>query len=170
MDLHAIKPILFVCLSLVSGESFADSSLESKMPDKIEVSQIRSELTDKFPKIEPEGNRISALKRYRSALELFRVGPLESVNERIAEYCSDLEEYEKLVRKTLNMGDVAKNLASKLIDRALKEREKCVYENYNTSPFFKVYDDFLGIYKRRSIESYEELSSCYSNDTCRLSS
>lgn len=136
-------------------------------PNILSLSDERTKLFDTFPEVDRNQKRLYGLRDFRRKLELFRIGPLENLNSKIRQLCKEIDNYEiRNIRKYDN-GEISKNKFTTGTEKIATERAKCLYKNYNESPYFKIYDNFLKLYRKEEKRSKFLLNECYSKDSCR---
>ncbi len=164
------RKLIFAALTVLPMASFAESHEDFGFPSGIDLETTRSLLGEAFPVMETTDNsgRLDALIAYRRALELYRAIHLEGYNSRILDICRELNRVERRVSAASNRGDLAPNVKDVLDRRIAEERSLCDAENAESSRYYKLYSDFLAIYRAESLQSAKELERCYASDPCRL--
>lgn len=127
----------------------------------------RSLFYETFPKVDRDLPKLDGLLQYLSELELFRIGKLEGFNAKIKRICESLKAVERQVNLSFADGDLSRNEKENYDRRIASEREKCLVSNKENSPYWALYDDFLGLYQKEANASIRERERCYINDDCR---
>lgn len=159
--------VLLAGFSLGTG-AFAQEGDDFGFPVPINVQTQRQLLSEAFPQVDNSLKKLDSLIKYRRDLELYRVTYLEAFNESIDQICRDLLIVETRVNAAAGRGDLSPNEKSNYDYRIAEERGQCSVSNKSSSRYYRLYDQFMGLYRDEAASSRDRLNSCYASDPCRL--
>ncbi|MFN8679657.1 hypothetical protein ACDP63_00690 [Paracoccus sp. P2] len=159
---------VLLAVSFLGTGAFAQDGDEFGFPVPIDVQTRRQLLSEAFPQVDNSLKKLDSLIRYRRDLELYRVTHLEAFNEAIEQICRDLLIVEARVSAAAGRGDLSPNEKGNYDRRIAEERGQCSVSNKASSRYYRLYDQFMGIYRDEAASSRDRLHSCYASDPCRL--
>ncbi|QFG35089.1 hypothetical protein BDE18_3586 [Paracoccus pantotrophus] len=159
---------VLLAVSFLGTGAFAQDGDDFGFPVPIDVQTRRQLLSEAFPQVDNSLKKLDSLIRYRRDLELYRVTHLEAFNEAIEQICRDLLIVEARVSAAAGRGDLSPNEKGNYDRRIAEERGQCSVSNKASSRYYRLYDQFMGIYRDEAASSRDRLHSCYASDPCRL--
>ena len=159
--------IAILCLCMSVTPSFADVSIDALvLPIGIDLGAKRLEFSEKLPNLEDSNSR-SSISRYRQELERFNTFHIQGFREEINKVCETMNEFERRMNKAWSEGEISASDKRNFDQQILEERQKCQDRFYDESPYFKLYDEMINLYRAEAERSETVLSVCTSNDFCR---
>lgn len=158
---------VLVVLALSSSPVRADGfSIDSSMLPPIDMAVKRDEMLARLPILDSPDSK-KAISSYRQTLERFNTIVIQGFRAQITARCEAANEFERKSNRSWADGNISKNQKRDIDEQIASERSRCSDRNRTTSPYFKLYDEIVEIYRSMADDSEEVLSACLSNDVCR---
>lgn len=170
--LHLVFWFFAVGAAHADGDSpmlLASASVPGSFPNRLDVAAERKQLNELFPVMQIGGSikRRDAIEDYRRRLDRFNRIHLSGYSSSIASICVEMKKMETEVNLLGKHGKITKSERDLVLAHIADERSRCLADKYDTSPYWRLYQDFLDLYRERDRDSRLELEACLSQNACR---
>lgn len=168
-----IVAALFCCAcSELHADGFelpSESIAGLEIPASLNVAMYREKLNTEFPEmiVDSGVKRRDAIEDYRRGLDRFNRIHLNGFASEIEAICVELKRVEKVANDLGRQGKISASERESYLSQIANERLDCLASNYHTSAYWRLYQDFLNLYRERDKDSKRDLDDCLSQNACR---